>query len=310
MKPITCRMGGARRNPSPPRLVIISPSRDESNYIGATLHSMANQIRPPDRWVIVDDGSTDRTGEIVSRYAEKHPWMELVRRHRSGKRRLGPGVVEAFDFGLDALGDDYWDIIAKLDCDIEFEPDFIQKILARFENPRVGMVGGTGFMKIGSRLIRERWADFHVPGMTKFYRRPCFEQIGGLQPLYGWDILDETDARRHGWITLSDPRIVFIHHRVQSSALGSVRGRKTWGWGAYAVGSHPVFAVIRGFYRMLEPPWIMGGFAFLFGFFASYFDPRINRTTDKDLIRYLRREQIHRILHGNRLPSGLRGRDE
>lgn len=285
------------------RLVVISPSRDESKYIGITLNSMVAQSRHPDRWIIVDDGSSDGTGEIVARYAAKYPWIELIRRERTGARQLGPGVVSAFRFGLEHIGDDPFDVIAKMDCDIEFGEKTIETILSHFDDFRVGMASGIGYLKIDGKVFPERYASFHVPGMAKFYRRACFEQIGGPQPIYGWDILDETDARRHGWITLSDPEAVFFHHRMQSSTLGKVRGRITWGQGAYAVGTDPAFALIRGVYRMLEPPWILGGVAFLYGFFSSYFDPLIQRTKDPGLIRHIRREQRHRLLHGNRLPG-------
>lgn len=285
------------------RLVVISPSRDESKYIGITINSMVNQTRPPDRWVIVDDGSADGTGDIVAEYAAKYPWIELVRRDRTGSRQLGPGVVSAFNYGLGFIRDDPFDVIAKMDCDIEFEPDTIEKIMTHFERPGVGMASGIGYLKIGSRLFPERYPRYHCPGMAKFYRRACFDQIGGPQPIYGWDILDETDARRHGWTTLSDPEAVFIHHRMQSSTLGTVRGRITWGQGAFAIGSHPAFAIIRGVYRMLEPPWILGGVAFLYGFFSSYFNPELNRNRDPGLISHVRKEQLHRVLHGNRLPS-------
>ncbi|MCE5335983.1 MAG: glycosyltransferase family 2 protein [Desulfobacteraceae bacterium] len=285
------------------RLVVISPSRDESNYIRITLESMIAQTRPPDRWIIVDDGSRDGTGDIVREYASKYPWIELARRERSGARQLGPGVVSAFRFGLSAVEGDPYDVIAKMDCDIEFAPTTLETIMARFEDSCVGMASGIGYLKIGSSMIPERYPRYHCPGMAKFYRRACFEQIGGPQPLYGWDILDETDARRHGWTTLSDPGAVFIHHRVQSSTLGNFRGRITWGQGAYAVGTHPLFAVIRGFYRMLEPPWIIGGMAFLYGFFSSYLNAGINRTRDPELIRHIRGEQIYRLFHANRLPQ-------
>ena len=147
------------------------------------------------------------------------------------------------------------------------------------------MAGGTTLLKVGDKLVSERYAPYHVGGQNKFYRRQCFEDIGGLQPVYGWDILDETDARRHGWLTLSDPAITIIHHRLQGSAFGGLRGRIIWGQGAYAIGSHPLFAVARGIFRLAERPWLVGGLAFIWGFFQSYFNPEINRITDQDLIR-------------------------
>lgn len=287
------------------RLVIISPCRDEAQFLPFTLNSVVNQTRRPDLWIIVDDGSRDATPELVAPYAEKYPWIRLVRRPRGGPRRLGPGVVSAFNVGLACLGDEPFDVIAKLDCDLEFGPDCFASILAHFDDPRVGMAGGTTLLKVGDRLVSERYAAYHVGGQNKFYRRQCFDQIGGLQPVYGWDIIDETDARRHGWVTLCDPQIAIIHHRLQGSSfgLGGVRGRVIWGRGAYAIGSHPLFAVARGIFRMAERPWLVGGLAFIWGFFSSYFNSGVQRITNPELIRFLRREQLHRLTHGNRLPS-------
>lgn len=284
------------------RLVIISPCRDEAQFVEYTLRSMVGQTTRPDRWIIVDDGSRDETAEIVARYASKHPWIELLRRHRGGSRQLGPGVVSAFGAGLAHLGDDPFAVIAKLDCDLEFGSDCIAGILSLFNDPKVGMASATTYLKVGDRLIAERYAPYFVPGQAKFYRRECFWQIGGLQPIYGWDILDQTDARRHGWTTLHDPTITIIHHRLQGSAFGAVKGRVIWGWGAYAIGSHPLFAICRGFYRMAERPFIIGGFAFLWGFFSNYLKQTVEQTQDKTLIRYVRREQRYRMLHRNRLP--------
>lgn len=284
------------------RLVIISPCRDEAEFIRIMLDSVVNQTRPPDLWIIVDDGSRDAGPEVVASYTKKYPWIKLVRRRREGQRQLGPGVVHAFNAGLDYLGDEPFDVIAKLDCDLEFGPDCFAKILAHFDDPRMGMAGGNILLKVGDKLVKERWPSHHVAGATKFYRRECFRDIGGLQPVYGWDILDETDARRHGWITLSNPEIIFITPRMQGETLGVLQGRIVWGKGAYAIGGHPLFAVARGIYRMTERPWVMGGLAFIWGFFSSYFHPEIKRVTDPEMIRFLRREQLYRLFHGNRLP--------
>jgi poly-beta-1,6-N-acetyl-D-glucosamine synthase len=286
------------------RLVIISPCRDEERFVRFTLDSVVAQTCPPDLWIIVDDGSRDRTAEIVTACAAAHPWIRLVRRQRGGPRQLGPGVVSAFNAGLAHLGDDPYDVIAKLDTDTEFGPETFAAIMAHFEDPRVGMASGYTYLKTGGKLVFEGYAAYHVPGNAKFYRRACFRDIGGLQPVYGWDVIDETDARRHGWLTLSDPGIVFIHHRLQGSSFGAVQGRVIWGRCAYAIGSHPLFALARGIYRLPHRPRVLGGLAFIWGFFTSYFNPDIQRLTDPDLVRYLRWEQLYRLTHGNRLPPG------
>jgi biofilm PGA synthesis N-glycosyltransferase PgaC len=286
----------------PSRLLIISPCRNEEKFIELTLRSVIEQTNRPNRWIIVDDASTDSSPEIVARYAAEYPWIELVRRKRGGERQMGPGVIAAFNEGLERARGYEYDVIAKTDCDVEFPPDAFEKILEKLEEPHVGMTGGAVHLMIGERLFFERYAPYHISGASKFYRRACFEQIGGLQPVYGWDILDETDARRHGWRTITLDEITIKHHRLQGSAFGRIRGRVIWGWGAYAVGSHPLFAISRGIFRMAEPPWIIGGLAVIWGFFSSYFKRSIKRTPDRELIKYLRREQLYRMFHGNRLP--------
>lgn len=290
------------------RLVVISPCRDESRFVELTLRSVTGQSKRPDRWVVVNDGSTDATPEIVAGYAAGHPWIEMVTREDRGGRQLGPGVVAAFNEGFKHLGDDPFDVIAKLDCDMEFGPDCFERILRHFEDPRVGMASGTTYLKVGEKLVSERHAPYYVPGQAKFYRRQCFQDIGGLQPLYGWDILDQADSRRHGWKTLHDPEIRLVHHRLQGATFGPVRGRILWGYGAYATGTHPLFAFWRGVYRMAERPWLIGGLAFLWGFLSNYVSPRVARTENVELIRYLRKEQIFRLFHMNRLPGAGGGR--
>jgi poly-beta-1,6-N-acetyl-D-glucosamine synthase len=288
------------------RLLVISPCRDEARFLPGIIDSVVHQTHKPVSWVIVDDGSKDNTWEIISQAAARYAWIKTVRRKRSGQRQLGPGVVSAFDCGLAAAGEIEYDVIAKLDCDLEFDPECFSAILKHFDDPRVGMASGVTFLKVNGKLVSERYTSFHVPGQAKFYWRECFAAIDGLQPLYGWDILDETDARRKGWITMSDSNIIIIHHRLQGSSFGAINGRIIWGQGAYAIGSHPLFAVARGLFRMFERPWLIGGLAFIWSFFTSYFNPQINRVKDQDLIRYLRREQLYRLLHGNQLPAEQR----
>jgi len=293
------------------RLVVISPCRDEARFVEGTLDSVIRQSRLPDRWIIVDDGSRDATGEIVSRYATTHPWITLVRRDRGGTRQLGPGVVAAFNAGLAVLGSEPFDVISKMDCDLEFGSDCFERILRHFDDRGVGMASGTTYLKVGKKLVSERHARYFVPGQAKFYRRECFEDIGGLQNVYGWDIVDQTDARRRGWRTLHDPSIPIIHHRLQGSSFGIVKGRIIWGWGAYAIGTHPLFALGRALYRMLERPWLIGGLAFLCGYLSCFLSPtsKIDRVRDAGLIDYLRHEQRHRLFHGNQLPPGRQSRE-
>ena len=213
--------------------------------------------------------------------------------------------MNAFNAGLAALEDEPFDVIAKLDCDLEFGPDTFAAIMAAFDDPRVGMASGTTLLLVGDKLVSERYTSYHVPGQAKFYRQACFRDIGGLQSRLR---LGHHRRNRRPPPRLAHPQrspnTIFIHHRLQGSSFRGLRGRVIWGQGAYAIGSHPLFALARGLYRLAEHPWLVGGLAFIWGFFTSYFNPDIQRLTDPGLIRYLRQEQLYRLTHGNRLPPG------
>lgn len=288
-----------------PRLIVISPCHNEAELLPATIASMIAQTARPARWIIVDDASTDNTPAIIAAAAHEHPWIEGIRREQGGERSLGPRVVHTFNAGLAVIGDDPWDLVSKMDCDLTFPPDLFARMLALFADEKLGITGPALDLEVGGKKIgEERYTTYHVGGPLKIYRRACFEAMGGLHAYHGWDILDVTLARYHGWAVRHDPAIRAVHHRIQGAAGGALKGRAVWGQGSYAIGSHPLFAIVRGLYRMSEPPKIIGGFAFIWGFFSSYFKKSIRRYPDRKLRRFLRREQLHRIFHGNRLPPG------
>ena len=174
------------------RYVIITPARDEEQHIEATIESVIGQTLRPAEWVIVDDGSTDRTSEILDQYAAQFPWIRLVHRPNRGFRKSGGGVVEAFYEGYDSLQCDAWDFIVKLDGDLSFSPDYFQRCFEHFrEQPRLGIGGGDIYHDLDGELRLEANPKFHIRGATKIYRRPCWEDIGGLWPGPGWDTIDE-----------------------------------------------------------------------------------------------------------------------
>lgn len=285
-----------------PRLLIITPCRDEEENLGRLIRSMAAQERPPDRWIIVDDGSTDGTADVVRNAAKEHEWIELAETDRSGSRALGAPVVRAFERGLAAAGDDPWEVIGKLDADLELPPDAIVRILDLFGDTEVGAAGPGIYLVTRGGLEFERYPSHFVPGQAKFYRRECFEAINGFRPIIGWDYIDVVDARRRGWKTVSDPSIVVRHYRLMGEAHGSLKSRVRWGHATYIVGSHPLFALVKGLYRMRDRPRIVGGLAIIAGFVQATLDPRIVQIDDAGLIDYLQREQLYRLTHRNRLP--------
>ena len=79
----------------PKKYVVITPARNEEDNIGHTIVSMLAQSQRPMRWVIVNDGSSDRTAELIDAAAAKYPWILAHHRPDRGYRNQGGGVVEA-----------------------------------------------------------------------------------------------------------------------------------------------------------------------------------------------------------------------
>ena len=285
------------------RVLIISPVRNEAEFFEKTLKSVCEQSLQPAKWIIVNDGSTDETAEQATRFAEQYDFVELLHLKEHDERALGPRVVQNFNIGLQHAKDTgvEFDYVCKLDGDLEFGPEAYETIVNMFEaDPGLGMAGPSVFLRLDSgREIFERYARYHVPGQFKVYRRECFEKMGGLFEVYGWDIADETEARRLGWKTEHTDDVRVIHLRLQGSAFGIIKGRRIWGWGAYATCSYPPFAILRGVFRLVEPPYIIGGIAFIWGFIEAHWKD-INRVPKPEFGPYIRSEHKKRILSFNR----------
>src|SRR5690606_27957869 len=137
-------------------LVVISPVKNEADYLRLTLDSMVAQTSRPIEWIIVDDGSTDETVEIVRAYMNRYPFIRLVLRTEQGPRQLGGGVVRAFDYGKARIQRQDYEYIAKLDGDMSFGPLYLQKMFEKFAaNPRLACVSGRVFRFEDGEYIEE-----------------------------------------------------------------------------------------------------------------------------------------------------------
>ncbi|WP_037319136.1 glycosyltransferase family 2 protein [Salegentibacter sp. Hel_I_6] len=191
---------------------IIIPAYNEAEFIGETLQSLLNQSFPADKIVVIDDGSSDSTPEIVSEFAKKHPEISLVKNTSEGVHLPGSKVVNAFNLGFKTLDDDF-DIICKFDADLIFPKDYLEKIKLHFkENDKIGMVGGFCEIQKNHEWILERLTGKdHIRGALKAYRKACFKDIGGLKRAMGWDTVDELLAQYHGWEIKTDDRLRVKH---------------------------------------------------------------------------------------------------
>jgi glycosyltransferase involved in cell wall biosynthesis len=249
--------------------VLITPAHNEEAFIAKTLDSMIAQTVLPERWVIVDDGSTDETGEIVERYASRYPWIELVRlpQHRD---RSFAGKVHAFNAGLERLQSLQLDVIGNLDADLSFEPDYLEFLMRKFsEDPKLG-VAGTPFMEDGYDSTRDSFeGENHVAGGCQLFTRQCFQDVGGYIPnrAGGIDWIAVTTARMKGWKTRSFPEKRFHHYRTLGTAgRSSAAASFSYGEKDYYLGGSPIWELFRVAYRMTKQPVLIDGLALLSGY--------------------------------------------
>ncbi len=284
--------------------VVITPVRNEAAFIGRTIDSMIAQTVRPAQWVIVNDGSTDDTADIVRAHIAGHPWIRLIQRPDRGFRQRGGGVIKAFNAGYAALTITDYHFIVKLDGDVSFAPDYFERLLARFTaQPRLGIAGGTCYVQDGKTWKPEGTDPTHVRGATKMYRRACFEDIGGLVAHLGWDGVDEWQARTRGWQAQSFLDIPIYHHRTTGGAGGFLQGRIEQGRAAYYMGYHPLFMLARGVRRMADRPFVLGGLSLLWGYASDWLRQR-KQVNDPAMIHFLRQNQLKRLGLAPRRPIG------
>jgi glycosyltransferase involved in cell wall biosynthesis len=291
-----------------PTYVVITPARNEAHFIERTLQSMVAQTIRPAKWVIVSDGSTDGTDDIVRRYAGEHSWIELLRMPERRERHFA-GKVLAFNAGYARVKDVPYEVIVSLDGDISFDESYFEFLLGKLtDDPALGLVG-TPFRDSQNETYDYRFVSIeHVSGACQVFRRECFEQIGGYVPVQGGGIdhIAVITARMKGWKTRAFPEKACIHHRDMGTAQrGSVMARFKFGMQDYALGGHPLWEIFRTFYQMSNRPYVVGGLMVGCGYLWAMVR-RAPRPVSGELIAFRRREQMQRLknfLAGKRVPA-------
>ncbi len=243
--------------------VVIAPARNEIEHLQKTIDSVVAQTVLPERWVLVDDGSTDGTGALLDASARMYPWIRVVHRADRGFRKSGGGVIEAFYDGYALLDGAQWDYIIKLDGDLSFDPSyFFPTCFARFDaDAKLGLGGGIICNDSTGVLIEEYQGDppFHVRGATKIYRRACWEQIGGLILAPGWlTRWMKSRANMLGWKTDSFRELKLHHHRFAGKADGVWKNWVKNGRANYITGYHPLFMLFKCVSRSWKKPYFVG----------------------------------------------------
>ena len=277
--------------------VLITPARNEAQYIEMTLRSMVAQTCKPLRWVIVSDGSTDETDEIVARYAAEHPWIELVGLPQRKERHFA-GKVLAFNAGLERVVAVPYEVVVSLDADISFDSDYFAFLMGKLTaDPELGLVG-TPFREKSGESYDYRFVSIdHVSGACQVFRRSCFEAIGGYVPIRGGSIdhVAVISARMKGWKTRTFTEKHCIHHRqIGTASHHPMAARFRVGLKDYAIGNHPVWELCRVARQMVMPPRCIGGIALGAGYIWGFLR-RIKRPVSPELIEFHRGEQMQRL---------------
>jgi poly-beta-1,6-N-acetyl-D-glucosamine synthase len=276
--------------------VLVTPVRDEEATIGRTICSVTRQTIKPREWVIVSDGSTDGTDDLVRKAVEKYPWIRLLTLEPRPERSFA-AVVHNTEKGIKHLQFKDYTYLGLLDSDVEFQDDYFEQLIHRFQDePSLGLAGGV-VIDVGlprDRLPRNRQ---DVPGAVQFFRRECFEKIGGLVPIPegGWDSMTCAMARMHGYKTRLFTDLVVDHLKPRNISQGGVVRRK-WQMGQrdYAAGYHPLFEFVKCISRVKDPPFAIGAIAWWIGYCGAFLSLR-HRMIPKELLEYIRFEQMQRL---------------
>jgi len=290
------------------KYVIITPAHNEAAFVAKTIDSMISQTSRPERWIIVNDASTDGTREIVAEQQKQHSFIKLVNVERPPGRHFG-NKVAAFNKGLAEVRDINYEYIGNLDADISLEPAYFEMLLGEFERDRgLGIAGGMVHTNEGSRYVSQEVALDSVAGAVQLFRRECFEQVGGYKALPGGgiDSAAEITARMMGWKTRTFPEYRVLEHRLTGSASARpLAARMREGRRMYSLGYDSLFFVARCVYRAWVNPRIIGSLAALVGYFSSAIR-RQPIVLPSNIVRHLRQEQREKLKGLLRLPSAGR----
>lgn len=281
--------------------VLITSARNEETYIEATIRSVVAQTIRPKRWIIVSDGSTDRTDQIVKQYARQQDWIELIRMPERRDRNFA-AKAHCVNAAYERLRSSDFDVIGNLDADVSFDPDYFEFLLSKFsESPSLGVAGTPYSEETNGRTGQSSAHEFanlkHVSGQCQLFRRQCFEAVGGYVPIKGGaiDWVAVTTARMKGWETRTFVEKTFFHHRKMGSAgSGPLRSHFHYGRKAYYVGGHPLWELLRGVFQMKQAPFVLGGAFFIAGFSWAW-ATRMERPVSAELIRFHQAEQMARL---------------
>lgn len=296
-------------NSKQPSYALITAARNEEDYIGKCMDSVVGQCVKPNYWIIVSDGSVDRTEAIVRDYARLNSWIHLARKEPTPSQVGFSSKVFALKKGIEQLNNKPFDYIGHLDADISLLPNYYSIILDEFErNPRLG-IGGGYILESTSGEFKSRKANspWSVAGGIQFFRYECYRDIGEFVPMPhgGEDWYAEIMARMHNWEVKAFPTVPAFHHKPSDMRRGVIKEAKRLGEMDYSLGTHPLFEIVKCLRRIKLKPYGVFAAVRLFSFCKLLIE-RCPRVVNRDVALFLRREQLLRL---KQFAMGLKARD-
>ena len=280
-----------------PGYVLVTPARNEAAFIEKTIASVVAQTVRPLRWIIVSDGSTDATDEIVRKHAAQHEWIELIAMPARAQRDF-TGKVKAVNAGRERVAALNYEVIGNLDADVSFDEDYFPFLLRKLaDDPQLGLVGTPYQDPLNEPYDYRYVSQEHVTGPCQVFRRACFDQMGGYLPVKGGaiDRIADIAARMHGWKTRTYTEKFYLHHRPTGTAQqGWLKSKFRDGGKDYSVGTSPVWELFRTVYQMTKKPLVVGGLLTGLGYFWSMVR-RVQRPVPPEMVQFCRREQMQRL---------------
>ena len=279
------------------KYVLITSARNEESFIAKTIDSVTAQTQLPEHWVIIDDGSTDSTAEIVEDYASRHSWISLIRRAHRPSRHFS-GKARAVNAGFKFLGPMQFDIVGNLDADVSFDPELMEFLMQKFSaDPQLG-IAGVPYLEGDFDSARDSFeGENFVAGQVQLFRRRCFEEIGGYAKSRagGVDWIAVMTARMKGWKVRSFAEKRFIHHRTMSTAeRGLLAAYFSYGQKDYYLGGSPSWEIFRVAFRAMKKPFLIGAIAMGFGYCQAALT-RMERPVSQELLRFHRNNQLKKL---------------
>lgn len=278
--------------------VIITPAKNEEQYIEFTINSVRNQTLRPKEWVIVDDGSTDNTSNIVEKFSTLYDWIKLIKKNTENEERsVGSKVIRAFNTGLNHLSTKEFDFIVKLDADLTLPSNYFDTIASEFLNKeKVGICGGICMIEENGKLMEEKSAEYHIRGPIKSYRKECFQEIGGLMPVFGWDGIDEFVSMYYGWELKKLNELKVIHQRKTGEETGQFFYSMRIGDFCYKIGYDPLLVMLRSYKRTVGTKIdFLSGIGVLVGYFKAFFSPKMLLKEQRKFIRSFQYRRIKEL---------------